>query len=943
MSMPDREQCANTSRRPDAQIRNSSKQAVYSTCWMFCLAQLSTLLQTVSNAAITLPQVKSISQGVPSGMQFASFNIAKLNGVFYSQFGVNFYKTDASPSSVWEVVSPKLATSFVYSTTMLEAIPEANLLLHVDYQGTMTLIDPVDANTPIKNQSRALFYGLFSQAWPNYMQVYQIKRKQGTSYFYLTEVRGTSIYKADVSNWSQSKKITDAPQSETGYEHLAVSSQDLVIVSTINMARMDIYSSSTDKFIQSVTVQHNWGNSVNRGLDYYPLASSKEYFLVVRTGGKAVFYNAIDNVCEKYFQITAVWPEFVKYIPNSHYFVIAHLTKFDFVNVMGTDADSLQFSAAPASSSEFYDFEFLYDNSVSLMAVVTTYNSTAFYNLQDKFCHFSCNGCSRSMDPTACTACKEGYTLTSGLCTSSIPAGQVKNGTTLTSSCPPGLYPNVDRVCQTCSAGCSSCQSVTGFCLQCSVSTQVISTMGVCQASCDPNEYTEVTGGVSKCKKCHPSCASCTGPGQNQCSTCITSTTGTFAYSITDKTCTSPCVALNKSYVLLNDTCDACKSGCNDCPSSDFGGTCLTCPSPNKLIFGFCVPNCLFGTAAYSSPYQRCVLCETVPQGQLFHNGACQDTCPSGFQQSGLNCYPVPPTSPPAPTPSNPTPPPTTPTSPPTSPTTVGSNSSGASNTTAVDPSTVRSPFSGDIEGKASPEQERSSTNTGLILLVLIITGAVVSGLLVCLMYFKRNRASARVAQNPNDINGVVQMDMQTRQPGHRDRNIRQESGDWDLPPIPLQVVNIPESKLIAKETFSNPTGFSQGSSLAPKKVKKTTLGQPADSRSDWQLQGDSNRPINNPRQQQAVGLESSRMNPLDEDPNRDWELDEQDDDGAEEGEYEYEDEMDSARTPSNQPSKTQGQPVPSNVKGPVGEAIAPKAAFSAPKKFHLRGSIKQS
>lgn len=909
---------------------------------------LQTLIiwESTNSAPLTLQVHKSISQ-----LGYPSFNIVFLNGVFYSQFGINMYKTTADPNTAWQVVSPKLMTSSPYSTTMLEAIPETNQLLHVDWQGVMTVIDPNDTNAPLKTQMRALFYGLFGNTFPTNMYVYQFRKKYQTVYLYMTEVRGTSLFKIDSSSFTLSKKITDAPQSETGYEHLSVSRNNLIMVLTLNLARMDIYSSTSDTFIKSVTVDNNWGNVVNRGLDHYPLIPTKDYFLVARTGGKAMFYNAVDDMVEGLFSITSEWPEFVRYIPNTHFFVVSHKNKFDFINVLGTDSDCFQFEVPVANSSTYLDFEFYQDNSVSLMAVVTTYGFSTFYNLGSNFCHFSCQACTKSMDPNACSVCKPGYTLTGGVCMANAPVGQVDIGGSIAPACPAGKYQTVDRTCSPCPTDCDSCQIYTGFCLKCLAPNPVISISGTCINACAPTkQFMQTVSSISKCRKCHPSCDTCDGPNDNNCLTCITSTTGTFTYSASLKTCTPPCAGsadAKKSYVLLNDTCDQCYGGCNQCVSSDFSGTCQACSGTAKLMFGYCTSSCSSGMATLTTPYQRCVLCETNPPGQLFHQGACYSSCPSGFVQSGLTCVTAPVTTSPTPAPA---PGPTQPTVTGTSgSTTIGGGTttttptSGGTTTTTPDPSTVRNPPADTLQTKVTTEDEKSGPSSGLILIIMIISGAVISLLVICLLYLKKTRGSSPVGQNPNDPTGVINDGTRTRN-ADRQRNQRQDSADWDLPPIPLQVVNIPESKLIAKQTFSQPPNFGTTPNLAGnKQIKKTHVSGPTmESHSDWQLQGNSNRPLNGRSQQPDLGLESSRINPIHhEDPNRDWDLDEDHEEGQEEG-YEDDDGLDSARTPSQAPSNI-GQPPPPGANGAIGQSLAASANQPAPRKFQPRGSVKPS
>lgn len=227
----------------------------------------------------------------------------------------------------------------------------------------------------------------------------------------------------------------------------------------------------------------------------------------------------------------------------------------------------------------------------------------------------------------------------------------------------------------------------------------------------------------------------------------------------------------------------------------------------------------------------------------------------------------------------------------------------------------------------------------------MIISGAVISLLVICLLYLKKTRASAPVGQNPNDPTRVIHDGTRARNAAERQRNQRQDSADWDLPPIPLQVVNIPESKLIAKQTFSQPPNFGTIPNLTGnKQLKKTQVSGPTlESHSDWQLQGNSNRPLNGRSPQPDLGLESSRINPIQhEDPNQDWELEQDNEEGQEEG-YEDDNGLDSARTPTPQAPSNIGQSPPPGARGPIGQSLAASADQPAPRKFQPRGSVKPS
>ncbi|EAR96334.2 latrophilin/CL-like GPS domain protein (macronuclear) [Tetrahymena thermophila SB210] len=243
-------------------------------------------------------------------------------------------------------------------------------------------------------------------------------------------------------------------------------------------------------------------------------------------------------------------------------------------------------------------------------------------------CSSSCFNCFGIGD-NQCTSCLTGYYVTSSktcsqcsqlcntcsqdstLCTS-CPLGQFLYNQTCVQTCPPGFYgSDQDNKCHQCNSPCSTC---TG--------------PGVNQCSSCLQSYFYSQG---QCLPCHPNCKTCYGFLQNQCytcqlgmqqqsNTCTSCGDGNYYDSLLNscQQCNPVCLTC---YGASSSNCLSCQSGkylyqstCNICPSS-----CSSCSSQNMCTS--CANN--FYLLALSSSNQICV--QSCPQGMVENlNQQCQ-------------------------------------------------------------------------------------------------------------------------------------------------------------------------------------------------------------------------------------------------------------------------------------------------------------------------------
>ncbi|XP_027744997.1 extracellular matrix protein FRAS1 [Empidonax traillii] len=289
-------------------------------------------------------------------------------------------------------------------------------------------------------------------------------------------------------------------------------------------------------------------------------------------------------------------------------------------------------------------------------------------------CHSSCAGCVGD-SAQDCTACVAPQVLLEGRC---LPA------------CPEGLFGRGGR-CSACHPSCKTCQGPSdGECLTCHPHTALA--RGKCRTSCKEEQYLNLvgycvdchplcrqcvadlrdTGSVclqcqnsrhlllgdrcvpdcpaghyaqsGACKRCHPSCKTCTAEGPSACSSCNSS----LVLSHTG-TCVPSCSP--GYYRDDRHTCTPCSSQCWSCDSA---AGCTSCRDPAKvLLFGECqyescaqqyyldfssktCRECDWSCNACKGPQRTdCLQCM---EGHVLHEGACVEQCPAAFYRESDTC-----------------------------------------------------------------------------------------------------------------------------------------------------------------------------------------------------------------------------------------------------------------------------------------------------------------
>ncbi|TSN86075.1 Extracellular matrix protein FRAS1 [Bagarius yarrelli] len=219
-------------------------------------------------------------------------------------------------------------------------------------------------------------------------------------------------------------------------------------------------------------------------------------------------------------------------------------------------------------------------------------------------------------------------------CTVCPPHASLHNGYCRT-SCPEGQYLNAVGFCSECQEGCQRCTSDLQLssgtvCLWCKGS-QMLLLGDRCVQNCPPGHYKH----HGACKKCHASCAECSGEGSLSCSSCTAP--DVLAPS---GMCTSRCPV--GFYADETQVCQMCDRQCRTC---EMAGVCMSCRDPAKVL--------LFGECQYESCAQQyylnttthtcracpssCVECVSAAQCRIcsknmfIKNGHCTPDCGHGY------------------------------------------------------------------------------------------------------------------------------------------------------------------------------------------------------------------------------------------------------------------------------------------------------------------------
>ena len=218
------------------------------------------------------------------------------------------------------------------------------------------------------------------------------------------------------------------------------------------------------------------------------------------------------------------------------------------------------------------------------------------------------------------------------------------NTKTCSLNCPRGTF-KVGNECQNCSMGCEDC--INGFtCITCKTGFNVF--LGGCESMCPPGTFADVD---NICYACVSPCRTCSGPGTNQCDSCVSG----FVYF--NRECRTDCIDgtyfADGSCLVCSNRCKTCtgistqctscfenqflfKNNCfNECPAAVVNGVCTDrCPDGSYLDGNVC-RSCSTECETCEGSASNCLRCSS---GFKSYKGSCTATCPMNTLDQGAFC-----------------------------------------------------------------------------------------------------------------------------------------------------------------------------------------------------------------------------------------------------------------------------------------------------------------
>ncbi|MBN3318924.1 PCSK5 convertase, partial [Atractosteus spatula] len=264
------------------------------------------------------------------------------------------------------------------------------------------------------------------------------------------------------------------------------------------------------------------------------------------------------------------------------------------------------------------------------------------YLMNGKNCRKCSEHCKKCTSSQICTECRPGMSLQGNKCVVSCDLGSYYNGHR--------------KECEPCHRACATCAGTgSEACTKCAENYYMEEWR--CVSNCSPGYYLEqvIDNGDTQsiCKKCDPSCYSCTGPGERNCSSCVS------GYNLESGVCVVSTICKDGQYLDDQGKCHLCDATCYKCTGPD-KDNCISCTKTRYFDGGHCLISCPKGKYPFNGqchkchhtckecndgePY-NCTSCDTDKHrnDRYYFQGECKESCPEHYYHSiEQTCEPCP-------------------------------------------------------------------------------------------------------------------------------------------------------------------------------------------------------------------------------------------------------------------------------------------------------------
>jgi proprotein convertase subtilisin/kexin type 5 len=252
--------------------------------------------------------------------------------------------------------------------------------------------------------------------------------------------------------------------------------------------------------------------------------------------------------------------------------------------------------------------------------------------LNENTCRYCPTSCAECSNPHSCSRClKNAFHLDDGSCSD---------------SCREGTFPASNQSCILCHQSCMSCDgpldtNCTGCYPQLTLHDHTC--MIHESTSCPERQYFDHR--AHECRRCHKSCSSCDGKESTRCTSCFGGAVLNEEGRCADTRHLRQSCYPGEYFDGHSFECAACPPSCGNCSDN------LTCNSCLAGVYltehGTCVESCSnLSACAGKHCHPSCLTCSglesfhcnSCPEGLLFLNNSCVQSCPAQYIQSNLTC-----------------------------------------------------------------------------------------------------------------------------------------------------------------------------------------------------------------------------------------------------------------------------------------------------------------